>query len=385
MAADSFTYYRPVSDSLPDIYAAETHGFVLEDGFTMSRAMEMATFLVRVRAGLLPWRLILNNATSTRPKSCGGATCPPLTGLLDYRRVRDVLATPSILFPPGSARAADALRDLEALPEDWWCSILTLPNSFSLGDGLALRVAAAGGPKQAEAMQKVSLLALAHLLLRGPTLLLLRSNHWVGDVRAIQQRAAAISAVEPPASGSGPCVAPAPPPRSARALAYYEPPAAGEEQERDTLICSTLTEMIVKSKTGWVAPSNTKGWRILRQYVLPGGLAKFIREHEQFQMYNATPQAQTSFWMFGLATSKLPAPASGSEGGGQFGGASSGGAASSSGAARPAEPSANPSDDVSDRDLAAFRAFLAIPRERPPFRHGEEEVYSDLEALETMD
>jgi hypothetical protein len=193
-------------------------------------------------------------------------------------------------------------------------------------------------------MQKVCLLAFAHLLLRGPTLVLLRSNHWSVNVQAIQQSAAAISAVEPPGSASGPCVAPAPPPRSARALLYYEPPAAGEEQERDELICTILTEMCRTSKTGWVRPSQlvTPGWQMLRTYVPPTGLAKFIREHEQFQIKEISP----TVWSFRLASdiraqgSGLHAPASGSERGDQSSGA--------------------PEDvSTSSIDIAEFNAFLA--------------------------
>ena len=91
------------------------------------------------------------------------------------------------------------------------------------------------------------------------------------------------------------CLTPA---SGGRTVEYYEPPAAGEEQERDDLICDILTKMIRRSPTGWVSPSHTKGeWRLLRQYVVPGGLEKFISEHEQFQVVRLTPTT----WEFGFA------------------------------------------------------------------------------------
>ena len=82
------------------------------------------------------------------------------------------------------------------------------------------------------------------------------------------------------------------------ALLYYEPPAAGDEQERDDLICKILTELISNSETGWVNPSAIKrAWRLLREYVPPRGLAKFIREHQQFQVAQLTPTR----WVFSFS------------------------------------------------------------------------------------
>ena len=154
-------------------------------------------------------------------------------------------------------------------------------------------------------MQKVCILSFTHLLLLGPTLVLLRSNHWRVHVTAVQQAAVTISGVQPPASGSGMTIAPAPPPRSQKAYHYYEPPAEGEEQERDDLICQILSDMICQSSSGWVCPSATKGdWRLLRRYVPPGGLKQFIRSHEQFQL----AQVAGTRWAFSFAEQDLGEP-----------------------------------------------------------------------------
>ena len=296
MAASSLTYYPPGSASGP-AFAAITHGFVLTSDFTMVDVKTLASTLAWYKEDTVSWRYILNNTTSTRPDICGGATCNGLKKLLAYHRVSALQANSAPLFAPGSARADESTGYLNECPKTWWCAILPLPNSFSMDDQRSLKVAAAA-KAQSEAMQKVSLMAFVLLLLRGPTLVLLRSNHWSVNVTAVQQAAFAISGVQPPASVSGLPLAPAPPPRSRKAFLYYEPPAEGAEQERDDLICEILTKMIRRSPTGWVNPSATLGdWRQLRRYVYPRGLAKFIREHAQFQLAQDTGTT----WEFSFA------------------------------------------------------------------------------------
>ena len=285
-------------------FTAITNGFVLTSDVSMLEAKTLATTLAGYKVDTVSWRFVLNNATSTRPKNCGGPTIEPLKGLLAYHRVSDLQANLAPLAAPGSARAHEVAGELNGCRPDWWCAIIALPNSFSMDDQRVLKVAAAAAD-QTEAMQKVCLLAFTHLLLRGPTLVLLRSNHWSVDVTGVQQAAVTISGVQPPASGSGMTIAPAPPPRSRKAYHYYEPPAEGEEQERDDMICQILSDMICQSSSGWVCPSATKGdWRLLRRYVPPGGLAQFIRSHEQFQL----AQVAGTRWAFSFAEQDLGEP-----------------------------------------------------------------------------
>ena len=300
MAASAFTYYPPGSASATG-FDTITDGFVLTHDVTMLDAKTLATTLAGHQVPTVQWRHILNNATSTRPKSCGGPTIEPLANLMAYHPVGDLQGNLAPLVAPGSARAHEVAGCLNACPSAWWCAILDLPNSFAMDDQRVLKVAAAAA-KSTDAMQKVCLLAFTHLLLRGPTLVLLRSNHWNVDVTVVQQAAVRISGVQPPASGSGMTIAPAPPPRSQNAYLYYEPPAEGQEQERDDLICQILSDMISESPSGWVRPYATKGgWRLLRRYVPPGGLAKFIREHNQFQMARMT----STTWAFSFVEQDL--------------------------------------------------------------------------------
>ena len=296
------TYYpTPGTASGPNL-APITNGFVLTDDVTMQETKQLATtFAARKVSPQVTWRDVLNNTTSTRPKSCGDKTIDSLKSLLVYHRVSVLQANPALLFAPGSARALETYRCLDDCASEWWCAILPIPNSFAMGDGRALKVAAAAA-EQTEAMQKACLMAFTILMLRGPTLVLLRANHWANnEVTPLQNAAVTMSGVPWPASGTNTAVqvAPAPPPRSRRVLAYYEPPADGAQQERNDLIAEILSELIRRSSTGWVMPSRIPrgGWRMLRQYVPPGGLPQFIREHNWFQMRQLT---QTT-WEFGFA------------------------------------------------------------------------------------
>ena len=288
MAASHVTYYPPGSASEPD-FAAITHGFVYggaTDGFNMNEAKRLATMLDGYKVSNMSWHLILNNTTSTRPKKCGGPTISSLKDCTSFHNVGDLKASPQ------------ALPGLDEYPEAWWCGALKLPNSFEMGDGRILRVTAAA-MKRPDADEKVCLLAFTHLLLRGPTLVLLRPTHWRVDVTSIRQAAAAISGAQPPGLASASMPASAPPSRSQKALMWYEPPAPGGEQERDELICTILTELICNSPGGLVYPSDIKrgGWRPLRQYLPRGELPNFISEHNQFERC----QVSRATWAFRFA------------------------------------------------------------------------------------
>ncbi len=165
-----------------------------------------------------------------------------------------------------------------------------------MGDQHALKVAAAA-ESEALASQKVCLLAFTHLLLRGAHAVLLRANHWNCDVTSIQQDATSISGTESPVPDSDVPLAPAPPPRSAHAEWYYEAPPPDQTATRDNEICNILIQMIQDSTSGWVDPSHTKNWRLLRRFVAPGALKKFLESHPQFEVW--TEWYGTKWW-FGL-------------------------------------------------------------------------------------
>jgi hypothetical protein len=269
----------------------------------MDQAKTLASKLHGYKVKSLPWRLILNNATSTRPKKCGGPTCGPIRDLLHCPLISEVKKDTSPLFEPMPSRPTwsdDFTKHLQECPDEWTCAILTMPNSFKMGDQYGLKVAAAAESKTL-AMQKVCLLAFTHLLLRDSNSVLLRANHWTEPVTTIQQQATSISGVQPPASGSDTNLAPAPPPCSRNAEWYYEAPLPDQTLQRNIDICEILTQMIHQSASGWVDPSFTKNWQLLRRFVKPGDLKAFIQQNQQFEIWDHANKK----WSFGFARSEM--------------------------------------------------------------------------------
>jgi hypothetical protein len=269
----------------------------------MDQAKTMASKLVDYKVDTVHWRHILNNATTTRPQKCGGPTCSPIEGLLQYHGISDLKkdTTPFVEpMPVLPTWSDDFTIHLQECPDAWTCAILNMPNSFTMGDQHGLKVAAAATKKPA-AVQKVCLLAFSILLLHGPKRVLLRQNHWKVPVETIQEDAKAIFGEQSPASGSDVNLAPAPLPRSRNAKGYYEAPLPDQMMERKAKICEILTQIIHESASGWVDPRHTKNWWLLRQYVIPGGLKAFIQQNEQFEIWHHTDKV----WFFGFARSDV--------------------------------------------------------------------------------
>ena len=95
--------------------------------------------------------MTLINHTTTRPESYDGPTVPSVTKCKTIKR-------------PGSASAS------------WQC-VLDLPNSFTKGDGIRLRVSSEA-PTKREADEHARRLAFAHLLMARPGQVVLRPAHW---------------------------------------------------------------------------------------------------------------------------------------------------------------------------------------------------------------
>ena len=152
MAATAHTYYPPGSAS-GTAFDAITQGFVLTSDVTMIEAKTLATTLAGYKRETVNWRHVLNNATSTRPKNCGGQTIESLASCLTYHSVGDLQGNLTPLAAPGSARALGVAECLNECPQAWWCAIIELPNSFAMDDQRVLKVAAAAAA-ETEAMQK---------------------------------------------------------------------------------------------------------------------------------------------------------------------------------------------------------------------------------------
>ena len=273
----------------------------------MLQTKTVASKLASYKENNVVWRNVLNNATSMRGKNCGGPTCGPIRDLLTSHLVSDLKVDVTSLLDPSTlhlnqknvSKTEEVSEALKECPDAWYCAILNMPNSFNMGDQHALKVAAAA-ESEALASQKVCLLAFTHLLLRGAKAVLLRENHWNCDVTRIQQDATSISGKESLVPDSGP-VAPAPPARSEKTRFLYEQPAPGQTEKRDNDICDILIQMIHRSTSGWVNPTQANDWGRLCPLVKPGTLKQFLESHPQFEV--CTDRNGSKKWWFRLAQS----------------------------------------------------------------------------------
>ena len=118
----------------------------------------------------ISWHLSLNNHASTRPQTHGGPLVHALTDCKTFEPVE-----------PGPASR-------------WRCS-LQVPNSFAPGDGL--RVFTTGeGITQTDASEDACQTALAVLLLRDASKVILRPKHWKVPIQDIVQYMATHSGVQ---------------------------------------------------------------------------------------------------------------------------------------------------------------------------------------------
>ena len=94
------------------------------------------------------WHITLHNHAPTRPKVYGGPLVTAVTKCKTFTRLDDT----------------------------WLCSV-HLPNSFQPGDGLELTTEGQGKTKD-EASENACRKAMAHLLMRDPSKVILRPAHW---------------------------------------------------------------------------------------------------------------------------------------------------------------------------------------------------------------
>ena len=276
-----------------------TNGFVLTDACTMHQAKTMASKLASYKFEHIQWRHVLNNATSVRGEICGGPTIVPIRDLLKFHLVSGLKKDIRSLLDPSTEEVSEALNECK---DEWHCAILNMPNSFTMEDQLAFKVAAAAESK-ALASQKVCLLAFSHLLLRGAKAVLLRKKHWNCDVTTIQQDATSISCKASLGPDSDFPLAPAPPARSEKTRFLYKQPAPGQTEKRDNDICDILIQMIHRSESGWVNPTQANDWRRLCPLVKPGTLKQFLESHPKFQVWTDAHGDHKTWW-FGLAQSE---------------------------------------------------------------------------------
>ena len=127
----------------------------------------LEALLVRHHTTIATWHSVLNNHSSTKPRSMGGPMFRSLTELKDY------------WTDNGSH----------------YCRI-DMPCSFQHGDGIPCSVEACAETK-AEASENACLRALAHILAENQTDVRLRPKHWNISIKQLHERIGAVLRGEP--------------------------------------------------------------------------------------------------------------------------------------------------------------------------------------------
>ena len=144
---------------------------VMKDSTCTARLSEplsaLEALLVRHHTTIATWHSVLNNHSSTKPRSMGGPMIRSLTELKDY------------WTDNGSH----------------YCRI-NMPCSFQHGDGIPCSVEACAETK-AEASENACLRTLAHILAENQTEVRLRPKHWNISIRQLHERIDAVLRGEP--------------------------------------------------------------------------------------------------------------------------------------------------------------------------------------------
>jgi hypothetical protein len=127
------------------------------DGQSLTASTEaieaVKAYIKEHKTGTVGWHITLNNHASKRPDAYGGPTVVAVTDCKTYEKVE-----------PGSASS-------------WWRCSLRLPNSFTPGDGFELFTTGAGSTRT-DASNDACHTAMAILLLRDASKVVLRPKHW---------------------------------------------------------------------------------------------------------------------------------------------------------------------------------------------------------------
>ena len=145
---------------------------VMKDSTCTARLSEplsaLEVLLVRHRTTIATWHSVLNNHSSTKPRSMGGPMLRSLTELKDYGYVSGL----------------------------WHCWI-NMPCSFQQGDGILCSVEACAETKPT-ASENACLRALAHILATNQDLVRLIPKHWNITLTELRERIAAVLRDEHP-------------------------------------------------------------------------------------------------------------------------------------------------------------------------------------------
>ena len=247
----------------------------------MTAAVE--AYLEERKSKHIQWHTVLNNNASTRPKELGG----PL--------VRSITACKT--FSGSSASG------------EWECA-LDLPNSFAIGDGLAVQTSGTGASKQ-EASEVACLRAVARLISANPSAFVLRPTHWTVSPDELLTHLPGAHAGHQPLPVHIP----------ARASASGEEAATPDAEARIVaLLCECLDAHGGEFDPSRIChkrmprrPDEERAYSSFNKLLLPGSMKAFIESHPEFAWrpkWGATGMLIT--WADGqVAQAAPPIPADG--------------------------------------------------------------------------
>ena len=258
--------------------------------YTQDDVEKLIAFLQHHSTGF-GWRTVLNNHTTNRSQRTATAGGRPVGGSI-VGSIKD--CTTVLSNNPG------------------WVELrIHFPSSLEPGDGVELILEHAASTEK-KAMSELCLIALAHLLLRGPYQVTLQPPHWRIHVSEVQAAAAGLGSqwgpdqnavVVPPsrsgASGAGGVSAQAP----------WRVPDPGSAAEGEVL--AVLREALRRNR-GEVDPSRLSRhlFTALRDLLPPRSLKEFIRRQpDQFAIVEVAGTRRWSFRWSGGAAAAPPAAA----------------------------------------------------------------------------
>ena len=210
----------------------------------------------------ISWHFTLNNHASTRPDQYGG------------RIVESV----------SQCKAHENLA-----PGKWRCHI-ALPHSFRPGDGLALEAVGEGATEK-EADEAACESAVALLLLRNPSDVVLRPKHWKVSIADL------VRDMPAPKGRSGDEHQALPVHVRTKSEHAGDVGAAMAPEDRDRVLEKILTDVLTTHlgtvdparifhrrlvEQGLAVPGAPKTWQRLDELLPPGGLRPWIEKHPAF-------------------------------------------------------------------------------------------------------
>ena len=187
---------------------------------------------------IVSWHFTLNNHSSTRPDGYGG----------------------KVVESVGKCKATRRLA-----PGKWQC-VISMPNSFLPGDGWGLE-AVGEGKTEKEADEAACEAAIALLLLRNPSQVVLRPKHWTVPIDEL------VRDLPAPSVGAGDMRQALPVHVRTKSEHAGDVGAAMTPEDRDSAVEKVLSDILI-AHGGTFNPAHIQHWRLVEQGLAPSGARK---------------------------------------------------------------------------------------------------------------